>query len=779
MGTIANTVVLTSTSNTTFTIPADFASFISVEAFGAGGKGGANATPGGGGGGSYAKSTSVTGLSAGVICHYKAGLASGTGGSANTTGRSWFSTSTGEPTAVTNGVLAEPGLSGSTTGGAGGATATSIGDVKFAGGTGGAGPSAGAAGGGGGCANAGGVGGNGGLAYTPATPGTTGMGGGGGAASLTHAGYNGGNGTSIAGGIGGNGGDNTSSFGSGSGGQGAGLTPGASFSYYNFGTYGPGGGGGGNGTVAQTPNYGFGAGGGGNGTGASGSAGGVIFTYNAYIAPNITAIQPPTGDYRGGTTVTILGQGFSNATSVTFDGTAIANTIVSDTNITFVSPPKPNETVSTIIVTNPFGTNSITYNNGVVNFNQYQPYTGFNTTDPNTNKTQDLGQRYTTKSYLLDVYPNIASQLGARTAPGLFAWGENTTSQGALGLGDIIPRSSPVQVGSLTNWKQLAAGVYHSAGISTDGKLWVWGINSSGQLGQINITSYSSPVQVGSLTNWKQISCSQDSTMAIKTDGSLWAWGDNSNGGLGLGNIIASSSPVQVGLLTNWKQVTTGVESSGALAYSASIKTDGTLWAWGNNVNGQLGLGDVISRSSPVQVGLLSNWKMVNTGMNSGAIMAVKTDGTLWGWGYNVNGQLGLGDIVYRSSPVQVGLLTNWKQVSEQQVGSLAIKTDGTLWAWGNNVAGRLGLGNQITYSSPVQVGSLTNWKFVSSGLYHSIALKTDGTLWGWGQNLYGQLGLNTGVNYYSSPVQIGLLTNWKQVQSGGFHTLTIADGYI
>ena len=100
-------------------------------------------------------------------------------------------------------------------------------------------------------------------------------------------------------------------------------------------------------------------------------------------------------------------------------------------------------------------------------YNQYQPYTGFFTRDSNTGNSQDLGQRYVTKSYLLDVYPNIASQLGNRTSPGLFAWGGNST-YGQLGLGDTTNRSSPVQVGSLTNWKLVAGGFYGVACISSD-----------------------------------------------------------------------------------------------------------------------------------------------------------------------------------------------------------------------------------------------------------------------------------------------------------------------
>jgi len=196
-------------------------------------------------------------------------------------------------------------------------------------------------------------------------------------------------------------------------------------------------------------------------------------------------------------------------------------------------------------------------------FNQYQPYTGFTTTGTGL-VAQDLGQRYVTKSYLLDVYPNISSTLGSRTSPGLFTWGLNDNGQ--LGLGDIVHRSSPVQVGSLTNWKQVSSsprGSY-AACIKTDSTLWTWGLNTNGQLGLGNIVHRSSPVQVGSLTNWKKVSVAFPGTLVgyymtcIKTDGTLWAWGMNQYGQLSTGDVVHRSSPVQVGSLTNWKQISGG-----------------------------------------------------------------------------------------------------------------------------------------------------------------------------------------------------------------------------
>ena len=154
-------------------------------------------------------------------------------------------------------------------------------------------------------------------------------------------------------------------------------------------------------------------------------------------------------------------------------------------------------------------------------------------------------------------------------------------------------------------------------------------------------------------------------------------------------------------------------------------------------------------------------------------------DANLYAFGFNGYGQLGNGTITWYSSPIQVGSLTNWKQISAGYYHTVAIKTDGSLWSCGYNYYGQLGNNTTTWYSSPIQVGSLTNWKQISAGCYHTVAIKTDGSLWVWGgKNAYGQLGNNTTVNY-SSPIQVGSLTNWKQISGSFYHTVAISDGYL
>jgi len=191
------------------------------------------------------------------------------------------------------------------------------------------------------------------------------------------------------------------------------------------------------------------------------------------------------------------------------------------------------------------------------------------------------------------------------------------------------------------------------------------------------------------------------------------------------------------------------------------------LWSWGENRQGQLGLGNTTNRSSPVQVGALTTWSSVEYNRGGEHTLATKTDGTLWAWGRNNFGQLGLGNTTDRSSPVQVGTLTTWSKVSCGKSITAAIKTDGTLWTWGRNGYGALGINASGDRSSPVQVGTLTTWSKIHATGSHMLAIKTDGTLWSWGSNTDGQLG-HGNFTYRSSPVQVGRLTTWSKISGAG-----------
>jgi alpha-tubulin suppressor-like RCC1 family protein len=339
----------------------------------------------------------------------------------------------------------------------------------------------------------------------------------------------------------------------------------------------------------------------------------------------------------------------------------------------------------------------------------------------------------------------------------LWMWGDNIYGQ--LGDGTGTRRSIPVQtiVGG-TNWKQVSVGTLSANAIKTDGTLWTWGWYSDMPNDPNSFVNKFSPVlSTFGDTFWKEVS----GQAGIKTDGTLWLWGSNLSGELGNDNysIAFPSPPIQtVTGGTDWKTISSGN------GFKLAIKTDGTLWTWGEASYGQLGNNASVGKSSPVQtVAGGTNWKQVSGGYFHSA--GIKTDGTLWTWGRNTLGELGDNTTVNKSSPVQTvaGGIT-WKQLASGYYRTAAIKTDGTLWNWGSNGIGELGDNTTTNRSSPVQtVAGGTNWKQVTG---NSAAIKTDGTLWLWGTNTYGNIGDNTNVNK-SSPVQTTVGgTNWKKVAS-------------
>jgi alpha-tubulin suppressor-like RCC1 family protein len=354
--------------------------------------------------------------------------------------------------------------------------------------------------------------------------------------------------------------------------------------------------------------------------------------------------------------------------------------------------------------------------------------------------------------------------------PGLFTWG--LAGSGQLGHNDTgtagFPQTKEANIRKLgaDEWEdsQIALVGGYAAAVKSNGTLWTWGNNTSGALGSGSFLTgrRSSPVQVGALTNWAKVGGQGRIRRAIKTNGQLWAWGLNDGGQLGLNDIVNRNSPVQVGTDTDWADI---------YPFHA-IKTNGTMWAMGGAgftaSLGLLGLNDVTARSSPVQVGALTNW----SDMSSEGQFAIKTDGTIWSWGYNNVGQAGHNDQgVYRSSPTQIGALTSWVAIAPAG----ALKNDGTLWLWGGSNHGALGNGIVNAYnsrSSPIQLGSDTDWSWFERGGFSNMAIKTNGQLWSWGRNEYYQLGLgfssggasNQGVG---TPTQVGTETTWYAAYTG------------
>jgi alpha-tubulin suppressor-like RCC1 family protein len=196
-----------------------------------------------------------------------------------------------------------------------------------------------------------------------------------------------------------------------------------------------------------------------------------------------------------------------------------------------------------------------------------------------------------------------------------------------------------------------------------------------------------------------------------------------------------------------------------------AIKSNGTLWGWGENENGQLGNGTNLNSPMPTQIGTNANWLKVSTRIDH--TLAIKTDGTLWAWGGNLYGQLGNNSNENTNIPVQIGTDTDWQDIAAGSLHSTALKTNGTIWTWGANMFVQLGDGTSTNRNFSAQVGSSNNWSSISSNFTHTLALKSNGTLWAWGFNNAGQYGNGT-INSSSNPVQIGNATDWLGVSTGG-----------
>lgn len=389
-------------------------------------------------------------------------------------------------------------------------------------------------------------------------------------------------------------------------------------------------------------------------------------------------------------------------------------------------------------------------------------------------------------------YPTISAGLshtGAVDQNGtLWMWGDNAKGQ----LGTKLQSNSyqdasgwaasfqTVPVSVLDNVVSVSCGKEHTAAVKSDGSLWVWGNDCLGQIGVDGNVNYKNdvfgmsyqtvPVKV--MDGVTAVSCGADFTGAIKTDGSLWMWGASHDGQLGIGR--AANTQTDYGyeyqnvprkVLDNVAAVSCGED------FTAIIKTDGSLWMFGSNISGQLGIGKTSSTPDDV-VKVMDSVAAVSCGRDFTA--AIKTDGSLWTWGYNAFGQVGsnnsgstddgFGNITQNDQSSPVKILDSVVSVNCGEDFAAAIKTDGSLWMWGSNYAGQFGNGGggnaqyyDIVYqTSPVKV--MDNVASASCGTDYTAVIKTDGSLWTCGTNSLGQLGNggkgNFKISRYDSPCQ-------------------------
>lgn len=320
-----------------------------------------------------------------------------------------------------------------------------------------------------------------------------------------------------------------------------------------------------------------------------------------------------------------------------------------------------------------------------------------------------------------------------------------------LALGMSMCLSVPAQaIGTTAKAGEVqtaSCGQNHTAVIKSDGTLWTWGGNNMGQLGNGTLQDQVTPVEI--MSDVAHVACGNLFTAAVKTDGTLWMWGSDILGQLGTGAGSADwtfgdvrtddtkSTPVQI--MSNVSTVSCGQ------SFTMAIKTDGTLWGWGQTNDYQLGNNGAhdkrfsFSQFQSVPVKLMDNVTAVSCGGEHAA--AIKTDGSLWIWGNNEDGQLGTGG--REAAPTPIKVMEDVQTVSCGTAHTAAIKTDGSLWVWGYSCY----TGNDSTESKwqDVPTKVMDDVVAVSCGDYYTMAIKNDGTLWAWGDNTFGQLGVGTG----------------------------------
>ena len=264
---------------------------------------------------------------------------------------------------------------------------------------------------------------------------------------------------------------------------------------------------------------------------------------------------------------------------------------------------------------------------------------------------------------------------------------------------------------------------------------------------------------------WRFITAGDRHNIAIKTDGTLWAWGRNTNGQLGDGTNIDKNTPTQIGTDSNW------VTAAAGNNFSYAIKQDGTMYAWGNNNKGQLSNGTLTARNTPLQVGTESNWYRVACSFDY--VIAQKSDNSFWGCGYNTFVQLGQGNQTDPNTQfLSVNISGAFISFQTGNRHTVLLKEDHTFWCWGSGGFGQFGNGFGTSNDIPAQPIPNNDWEQITSSFNATLFKKNNGTIWAAGQNESGSLGFGNYSPYNYTIQQIGTENDWRSIEASEYCTM-------
>ena len=359
-----------------------------------------------------------------------------------------------------------------------------------------------------------------------------------------------------------------------------------------------------------------------------------------------------------------------------------------------------------------------------------------------------------------------------------------TVTMAAMLAAGLLATAGALPAAAVTpppKWIHIAAGLDFSCGIREGNTLWCWGSNQNSDLGHGPGPDADLPQQITRPTAaWTGVTVGEGHACATRKDGGLWCWGNNGWGQLGLGTPAASAGrPHQVTTpaADGWASAAAGAD------HTCAVRTDDTLWCWGDNQTGQLGLGSTADQDLPQQVTTpaAGGWASVAAGGLD--TCAVRSDATLWCWGFGLYGQLGLGGTGNQDLPQQVTppAAGGWSRVTASGLSTCAVRGDTTLWCWGYNRSGETGTGTTVQQDLPQQVTSpaVDGWTAVAAGLGHTCATRTD-ALWCWGSNLGGELGIGRGIPGQDLPSRVSLpsRTGWTLLAAGDFYACATRTGH-